>query len=172
MKNSKFMFALILCMVFQSCCLSPFGCPDDGDVFLSESRYEPIFLDRLSFEASVKTKNSLAIGTSGKIYLKDNLLFINELNKGFHIYDNSDPSNPKAIKFLEAPGSTDMAIRSSMIYINQATDLIAVSYSSTTNEISLEKRIPDTFPQLISPDGFFAYDIPENNVIVGWTLKN
>jgi hypothetical protein len=172
MKKQKLLLAALICLTFQSCCLPPFDCVDDGPPLSIASSYEPIFLSRTDFDKSVILKNSLSIGTSGKIYIKDNLLFINELNKGFHVYDNSDPSNPKAIKFLEAPGSTDLAIRGNLIYINQATDLIAVEYSPTTNTASLTKRIPNTFPNLQSPDGFEAFNIPENSVVVDWKLKN
>jgi len=170
MKNIRIACLVLFAIVFQSCC-SPFtDCPDD---FVEPvSRYEPVYLQRAEFENSVVIKNSISIGTSGKIYVKDDFLFINELFKGFHVYDNSDPTNPKSIKFIEAPGATDMAIRSNMIYINQATDLIAVSYNSDTNAINLTKRIPNTFPPLQSPDGEVAYNIPENAVVIDWKLKN
>lgn len=171
MKNQKLLFAMLFCIVFQSCCPFLVDCESD-DFIETASSYEPVFLNRVDFEKSVALKNSVAIGTSGKIYIKDNLLFVNELNKGFHVYDNSDPANPKSIKFLEAPGSTDMAIRNNIVYINQATDLIAVAYDATVNTANLTKRIPNVFPELRSPDGFDAYDIPENSVIVDWKLKN
>ena len=170
MKNHKLLLVLLFGITIQSCCLPPFECNDD---FIDTvSAYEPVFLNRVDFEKSVLLKNKLPIGTSGKIYVKDDLLFINELNKGFHVFDNSDPANPAALQFLEAPGSTDLAIRNSMIYINQATDLIAVEYNAANNTVSLAKRIPNTFPELQSPDGFYAYDIPENSVVVDWILKN
>ena len=170
MKKRNLVYLLLFCITFQSCCLPPFG--DCYEYEEPTSLYEPVFLDRTAFEESVLLKNSLAIGISGKIYIKDNLLFINELRKGFHVYDNSDPENPKAIKFLEAPGATDMAIRDNIIYINQATDLIAVSYAANSTTAMITKRIPDTFPALQSPDGFNAYDIPENSVVIDWKLKN
>ncbi len=170
MKVQKLIYAVILCFAVQSCCPFLVDCEDD-DFNAQESKYEPVFLKRSDFETSVSLKNAMAIGTSGKIYVKDNLLFINELNKGFHVFDNSDPANPQPIKFLAAPGSTDLAIRENMVYINQATDLIAVNYNATTNTANLVKRIPNTFPSLRSPDGFDAYSIPENSVLVDWKLK-
>jgi len=170
MKNRLLFFLAFICIFLQGCWPERW----EDDVVTFESEYEPVFLDRTDFEKSVNVENSLSIGTSGKIYIKDNLLFINEVNKGFHVFDNSDPTNPKSIKFLAAPGSTDMAIRSNMIYINQATDLIAVEYSPQTNTASLTKRIPNTFPELRSPDGFdtYSFDIPENSVVIDWKLKN
>ncbi len=168
----KMIFLLFMCLVLtlvQGCCLPLMNCEDDD--FSQESRYDPVYLNRVDFEKSVLLKNTVAIGISGKIYVKDHLLFINEVNKGFHIYDNSDPKNPKPIKFLEAPGSTDLAVRNNMIYINQATDLIAVDYNAATNAINLTKRIPNTFPELVSPDGFYANNVPENNIVIDWKLK-
>jgi len=170
MKKYKIPFALLALIIFQSCC-PPFSDCDD-DFFEPTSRFEPVFLERTVFENSVSLKDSQPIDTSGKIYVKGNFLFINELNEGFHVYDNSDPTNPKVVKFITAPGATDMAIRSNMIYINQATDLIAIEYNPETNALNLTKRIPNTFPSLSSPDGEIAYAIPENSVVVDWKLKN
>ncbi|MGB7395712.1 MAG: hypothetical protein WA913_15095 [Pricia sp.] len=170
MKNQNLCLILFLGIILQSCW--PTTGPMDDDFVQAESRYEPVVMDRSVFEKSVVLANSLSIGTSGKIYIKDNLLFINEVKKGFHIYDNSDPSSPKAIRFLAAPGSTDLAIRNDMVYINQARDLIAVEYDGAKNSISLTKRIPDTFPEMLSPDGFFPFDLPENSVVVDWKLKD
>jgi len=145
----------------------------EGDDFpFNSSRYDPILLNRADFENSVSIKDPIAIGTSGKIYIKGDLLFINEVHKGFHIYDNSDPSSPTPIKFLEAPGSTDLAIRDNMVYINQATDLIAVAFDDTTNQIELTKRVVNVFPELRSPDGFLPYNIPDNTIVIGWRLIN
>lgn len=167
-----FIYVVLFCIAFQGCC-PPFGdCGEELQIIEPTSAYEPIFLERAEFETSIVLNTATAIDISGKIYVKDNLLFINELYKGFHVYDNSDPANPKAIKFLAAPGATDMAIRDNMIYINQATDLIAVSYRSDHTATTLTKRLPNTFPTIRSPDGFDAYNIPENSVVIDWKLKN
>ncbi len=170
MKNTSRVLVALLFLTFESCCFPFADCEDD---FVEPvSLYEPVYLERSEFENSVSLKNPISIGTSGKIYVKDDFLFINELNKGFHVYDNSNPMDPKPIKFLEVPGATDMAIRSSIIYINQATDLIAVDYNTGSNTIDLTKRIPDTFPPLESPEGEVAYNLPDNTVVVDWKLKN
>jgi len=170
MKTTKSILFGFTILLLQSCCPFLVDC-DDDIIDPTFSRYEPILLDRNDFENSVSLKDPISISTSGKIYIKDDLLFINEIHKGFHIYDNSDPTSPTPIKFLEVPGSTDLAIRENMIYINQATDLIALEYD-TTDGITLTKRVVNVFPELRSPDGFLSYNIPENNVVVGWTLIN
>ncbi|MBW1295917.1 hypothetical protein [Aquimarina litoralis] len=171
MKKTKTLLLGLFLIFLQSCCPFLADCNDDDFIIESGSQYEPILLDRTDFENSVALKDPITITTSGKIYIKDNLLFINEVHKGFHIYDNSDPASPIPIKFLDASGSTDLAIRDNMIYINQATDLIAVEYDDA-NGITLTKRVVNVFPEIRSPDGFLPFDIPENNVVVGWTLIN
>ncbi|MHA7057706.1 hypothetical protein ACWGOQ_0010835 [Aquimarina sp. M1] len=175
MKKIKLVLLGMLIICLQNCCPLLADCENNDDDFPIEprfSQYEPVLLDRNDFENSVSLSNPIAIETSGKIYVKDNLLFINEVHKGFHIYDNSDPTLPTPIKFLKAPGSTDLAIRNHMIYINQATDLIAIAFNNSTNEITLTKRVIKVFPELRSPDGFLPFDIPDNNVVIGWTLIN
>jgi hypothetical protein len=57
------------------------------------------------------------------------------------------------------------------LYINQATDLIAVTYDQATNTVTVTKRIINTFPTLRSPNGRIAFDIPENSVVIGWQSR-
>ena len=166
------LFLFFCVLVFESCCFYG-NCDDDfDDNPQAFSLYEPIFLSRTDLEQSVQLKEPTQISNSGKIYIKDNLLFINELRKGFHVFDNSNPENPIKIKFIEIPGSTDLAIRENILYINQATDLIAAHFDFTANNLSVTKRVENTFPELLSPDGYYAYDIPANSIVVDWKLKN
>lgn len=145
---------------------------DEGDDFVEpQSFYEPQFLSRTEFDESIKLVDAKPIVNSGKIYVKDNLLFINEKNEGFHIYDNTDPSNPKRVKFLEAPGATDMAIRNNTAFVNQAVDLVALEIDYTNISVTTTKRIKNTFPELNSPDGFFPSNIPAGSIVFNWKLR-
>lgn len=164
---------LCLAILFlESCCFYG-SCDDDfDDDPLAFSQYEPVFLSRADIEQSVQLKEPIQIVNSGKIYIKDHLLFVSEVRKGFHVFDNSDPENPVKIKFIAVPGSTDLAIRENVIYINQATDLIAASFNLSANSLSVTKRVENTFPELLSPDGFYAYDVPVNSIVIDWKLKN
>lgn len=110
-------------------------------------------LERTVFNNSISLTDPIPIVNSGKIYVRDTFLFINEVNKGFHIYDNSNPENPIPLRFLTTPGATDMAIRNNTFYINQARGLIVVSFNAEDNSVIVEKRIEKTFPSLQSPEG-------------------
>jgi hypothetical protein len=94
-------------------------------------------------------------------------MLVNDVNKGFHIYNYADATNPIKIAFLEIPGATDVAIRNSTIYINQAVDLVTLKYDLTTNKVTVLYRNRNIFPQKNSPQGFGAY-VKENEIIVDW----
>ena len=71
----------------------------------------------------------------------------------------------------EVPGSTDVAIRNNIMYINQATDLIAISFDTNYQNITVTERVENVFPPLsFPPDGVFvAYDT--SKIVLGWRLK-
>lgn len=168
MKKINLKIHLLLLLLFTSCIWN-----DDNTIIQDDfiSSYQAVTLQRDVFETSTEVLNPQPIETSGKIYVKDQFLLINEPNKGFHVYDNSDPTNPVNIKFLKVLGSTDIAIKGSVLYINNAVDLIALTFNTDFSDIQITKRVENVFPIMLSPDGFFIQ--PEaNEVIVDWTLIN
>ena len=170
MKKAIFyFFALTFLLTLQNCI---WGRTDDGPItFIPEqSDYSPVILNRDIFENSTSLETPRNILNSGKIYVKDNFLFINEPNEGFHVFNNSDPENPVNIAFIKALGSSDLSIKNDVLYINNATDLIAVKPNSDYSSVEITKRIANTFPQMISPDGFEYYNLQDNQIIVNWTL--
>lgn len=109
---------------------------------------------------------------SSKIYIIDKYIFINDRRKGFHIFDNSDPINPVKVNFLKAPGATDISIRDNVFYINQATDLVSLTIDINTFSLTINKRLENVFPEILSPDGFRESDVDKyDSVVVNWTQK-
>jgi len=162
----KIAFILII-LSLQSCIYLGGGGDTEPE---PTSKYTPVFMDRTVFENSVILQNNNTIGNAGKIYIFNGSLFINEKNNGFHVFDNSDPTTPTPIKYINAPGATDMAIKDNTIYINQARDLIAVELSSNMQSLTVTKRIKNIFPPMLSPDGFNEYT-PDGKVLVNWILN-
>ena len=136
----------------------------------SVNNYKPIIIERSVFENSVKTLPTQTIIKSGKIYIKDNLMFINDVNKGFHVYNYSNTSNPVNIGFIQILGATDLAIKDNIIYINQAVDLVTLEYNSSNNSIIKKFRNKNAFPSKTAPNGMTA-NTNENQIIVDWILK-
>lgn len=161
MKNLYVLLLLCLTLLSMRCEEDPF-----------ESRaYDALSMSREKFESSTILLDSKPIDKSGKIYVKDHFLIINEPYEGFHIFDNTDPKDPKPIYFLKVLGSTDLSIKDNVIYANNAVDLIAISINSNFNSITVTKRVRDAFPELISPDGYYN-DNAANDIVFNWKLKN
>lgn len=160
-------FVFLVLISFQSCCF--YGDCNDGPEE-PINNFKPIIMNRLTFEASVKILQSKKIVKSGKIYIKDDIMLVNDVNKGFHIYNYSDATNPIKIAFLEIPGATDVAIRNSIIYINQAVDLVTLKYDLTANKVTVLYRNRNIFPQKNSPQGF-VFNVKENEIIIDWILN-
>jgi len=160
---------MFLLLILQSCWHNNFE-----DDMPYQSRFKPITQSRKDFEKSISIVGDRAVINSGKIYVKDNLIYLNEKGEGFHVIDNSDPQNPKPVAFIKIPLATDLAIRNDIIYVHHAVDLVAFTYSLSSNKLEILHRERHVFPALRSPDGQDAsfYDVSENEVIIGYQPKN
>lgn len=164
MKLKHLLFALLPAVLLSSC----IGWhTDNADDFPIPSNYTPVVMTRTDFENAVQLQSVQPVTKSGKVYVMGSLLFVNDVNKGFHVYDYTNAANPVAVAFINIPGATDVAIRGNSLYINQATDLVTLQYNETANTIAVTKRNRNVFPAKLSPDGFEEY-VTENNVVVNW----
>lgn len=158
----------LLCLTLFSCV--PFYNQGDPEEPI-ESAYEPVVIDRNDLDATIAFKEHIEMTESSKIYIFNDYIFINDKRKGFHIFDNSDTSNPIKKTFLNIPGATDIAIRNNVFFINQATDLVSLTIDVTTGSIKINKREENVFPEILSPDGFLNYEDSGNSVVVNWIEK-
>ncbi|ARS41511.1 hypothetical protein CA265_18370 [Sphingobacteriaceae bacterium GW460-11-11-14-LB5] len=132
--------ALLLLLVFAVFT----GCKKD--------EYEMIQIAKM---ISVQQMRALPVGMTkaipakrtGKIYIYNDYLFINEPNEGIHIYNNANPSAPVNMGFLKIPGNVDLAIRNNILYADNFIDLLAFDLSNMGN-IKQVKRVTDVFNQL------------------------
>ena len=93
---------------------------------------------------SIKTLPAQDLENPGKIYVKDNYLFINEVKKGIHIIDNSNPSLPKTISFIQILGNVDIAVKGNILYADSYTDFVALDITNP-NAVKEVSRTKDVF---------------------------
>ena len=131
------------------------------------SQYTPITMTRAELNESVKMQVARPLKQAGKIYVYGSYLFVNERYEGVHIIDNTNPTNPQKIGFIAVPGCLDMAVKSNVLYVDNAVDLVAVNITSPSLP-TVTKRIQNMFPiNSVSPDGY-SYSISGDKIIVGW----
>jgi len=165
----KKIIIVLLCISFYKCVL-PFddGNPGGDSV---DSIYEPVTIDRNDIDASIAFLENIEMTESSKIYIFNDYIFINDKRKGFHIFDNSDASNPVKKTFLNIPGATDIAIRNNIFFINQATDLVSLTIDVNTSSLVINKRVENVFPEILSPDGYLSNENNSDSVVVNWIEK-
>lgn len=164
---------VILCIILSSLLTSCFDGIIEPDPY---SVYRPILMSRESLEKSITFHVPDKITDPGKIYFKDDFIFISEEFKGVHIIDNKDPKNPVNKGYLEVAGCVDMAIKDNTLYVDNATDLVALDLTSLSqSQVRITKRVRDALPELTTPDGrplpekYTRSNWPSNAVLVGWT---
>ncbi len=138
------------------------------------SNYKPITQARQAFEKGIVIMEERPVLNSGKIYVKNDLIYLNEVGEGFHIIDNSDPENPQPVAFLKIPLATDLAIRNDIVYVHHAVDLVAFTYTLNYNGLKIVHRERNVFPALRSPDGLEPsyYEVPEGVIVIGYEQSN
>lgn len=140
------------------------------EIFVANS---PIYMSYEDLAKSVKQTTTRDLNNPGKIYFKDNYLFIIEEKLGVHIIDNSDPTNPQNLSFIEIPGVVDMSIKGDVLYVDSYVDLVALSLADLDNITEL-KRIRDIFPYTLpvyNEDYPVAQIEQEKGVVIGWEIK-
>jgi hypothetical protein len=145
------------------------------DYYEPPSDYKPVLIKREILEQSIRLLPPQELVNYGKIYTKDNLLFVNERNEGVHIFNNVNPANPVALGFISILGNIDISIKDDIIYADNATDLVALRFDgSTVTEVDRNRNV---FPELGPPDGLLVEQKwakesrPANTVIVKWVKK-
>lgn len=109
---------------------------------------EPQYLSYENLRTGLKVAGPEDIIQPGKIYFKDDFIFINEYQKGIHVVDNSDPYNPVVLRFIEIPGNVDMAIRYNILYVDSYVDLVSLDISDIDNIVEVD-RDTNALPYII-----------------------
>jgi hypothetical protein len=164
------LYKLIIAASLVACLLSIAGCLKDScnNVYVYKL-YTPVYKSLDELRAAVKTESPRDIEAPGKIYLYGNYIFLNELNKGVHVIDNSNPSAPNKIAFINIPGNLDIAVKENILYADSYIDLVALDIS-TPQHVRETKRVKLAFPYRQYEYGIRMVD--SNRVIVDFLVKD
>ena len=144
-----------------------------GSGMEASKTYTPVLMARNVLEKSIKWIDARELERPGKIYRKGDYLFINEKYRGIHVVDNSDPASPSNVGFIQVPGCIDMAVKGSILYADNAVDLVAIDISTPEN-MEETARVKNVFPEIAPPGtNWIPYEFqkenrPENTVIIEW----
>lgn len=97
--------------------------------------------------------------TPGRIYIYGDYLFINDVKRGIHVVDNSNPASPVFLNFINIPGNEDLAVYNDILYADSYVDLLAFDISNP-KQVKFKNRVNDVF-------GKYYYN-RNTNVIVAY----
>ncbi|HUW92076.1 MAG TPA: hypothetical protein VMV74_02845 [Bacteroidales bacterium] len=147
------------------------GCEES--VYREYKGNAPVYMAYEELRNSVATESGRELVNPGKIYFKDNYIFIIEELEGFHVYDNTNPAAPVHKTFVKVPGAIDISISGYIIYVDSYVDLVVLD-AEDINNIHEVARTKDVFPYVIPETGneFPVGQVdPEKGVVVGYDLK-
>jgi hypothetical protein len=149
------------------------GCLDKTIERITYEANVPVYMSFTDFRNSFQKSDPVEITHPGKIYFKDGYLFVNEVGKGIHVIDNSDPANPEKVVFYEIMGNVDMAIKGNILYADSYIDLVSIDISDINDPKEIG-RLENIFPEVV-PEGdrWYPYAMVDNTrgVIVDWNVE-
>ncbi|MGB5363875.1 MAG: hypothetical protein WBN17_11275 [Aureibaculum sp.] len=169
--KTKFILLLILS------CFTIISCDNNDGEYILVKVASPEYMSLDAFRKSVEITPPSPIIESGKIYAYNDLILINDREKGIHIIDNSQPENPIKIACINIKANNDMEIKGDYLYVDSLMDLVVFDISDL-NDIKEVSRLKDVFPKyitlpfsedLIVDYGDFSYD--PDDVIVKWNIR-
>lgn len=139
-----FFLPVLLCCVFFSSCLK-----DDCIETQKYTIYTPVYKQAEELRQGIGMEAARPLTNPGKIYVFGHLLLINEIEKGIHLINNSNPANPVNTGFLAIPGNRDMAMYNGTLYADNYMDLLAFDFSNfaTPELITRHKNVFNMFKE-------------------------
>lgn len=161
------LFALLILSSLLGLSLMMESCTDQCTGKSSYTYFEPVFTPLSVIRSSVGILPPQPLVSVGKIYFKDDFLFVNEPGEGIHVIDNSNPASPVKKSFINIPGNFDMAIRNNILFADSYIDLVALDISDL-NQVVEVSRLENIFSSYNSL-GFYAD--ATRGVVTEWVEK-
>lgn len=151
------LFLITFVLILQGCI------KDDCTETYTYTYYEPVYTSILNIRNSISNQAPTDLENPGKIYITSPYLFVNEIGKGVHIFDNTDKSNPQNIAFIAIPGNVDIAVKNNILYADSYMDLVSIDISNPTNTTVVDRE-ENVFL------GYYSAS-PELGIVTDYTAK-
>jgi len=127
--------------------------------------YVPIYSDDPALY-NIYADTPRAMKNPGKIYVKGNLIFQNDIGFGIHVIDKTNPSQLERIGFINLRGNVELSIKGNYLYANSYADLVVVEITNW-HEVKEIQRIKSAFHkgnEAYAATGYLFVPLPEKKV--------
>ena len=139
-------------------------CTDQVEATVRYTHVRPVYTTTETLRNSVSVMPAKTVTGTGKLFAHDSYLFLNQPGEGIHIIDNTDPSNPSTISFINIPGNFDLAAKGDILYADSYIDLLALDISDPLN-VQVVKRVENVFPRYNS---YGHYTDEQLGIVTSW----
>lgn len=161
-KNLLLLIITITAVLLQGCI------KDKCKSTYSYTFYKAVYKTKAEVRANIRSNAPRAIERPGKIYVRGSYIFLNEIDRGIHVIDNSNPANPVPKAFIDIPGNMDLAVKGNTLFADLYTDMVSIDIANPLN-IALTKVVEGVFPHRFY-HGHYTGD--SSKVIVDWIRKD
>ncbi len=162
--SANIFLLFIYSILFSGCVKDNVSCKHP----YSYTFYKPLYKTTAEVRANIKSNAPREIQNPGKIFIIGNYIFMNEVDKGIHVIDNSNATSPKNIAFIDIPGNEDLALKGNTLYADLYTDLVTLDVSNPANVV-VKQYNDGVFPDRIYSNGFVA---DSSKVLVDWEKRD
>lgn len=132
--------------------------------------YVPVYKTKAEVRNNIKSNAIRTVENPGKINIRGNYIFLNEVDRGIHVINNANPSQPQHVAFIDIPGNMDMAVKGNILYADLYTDLVAIDITDPLNA-KLMKTVEGVFPHRYWGGGF-AGQMGNDLIITEWVKRD
>jgi len=113
--------------------------------------------------------------SDGKIYVTEDYLFYIAQESGVHVFNNTNPSTPVNIAFINLAGVHDISVKGDYLFADNYVDLLVFDISDIQN-ITLVRTIQNSvafFPDYPDDAEFYDYTVNPtgDEIITGFTVE-
>jgi hypothetical protein len=159
------------------------ACDDGKEELQKISALTPVYGSLEDLKAMITIQPPRSLNSIGKIYTYNQLLLINEQYEGVHVFDNSDPTDPKPIHFIQIPGNVDIAIKDQFAYADMGVGLATINIQDLSNPVLThfdqtylgekhQQRPPQQMTNAFSGDKvYFECPDPIKGMVISWEIN-
>lgn len=164
-----YLFAVCIFSVLISSCDS-----DDSPKELAKFAV-PTLKSLAEIRNSVSVTSARQTNSDGKVYVAEHYLFYIAKEQGVHIFDNTNPSAPTNIAFINLEGVHDIAVKGDYLFADNFVDLLVFDISNIHN-ITLVRTVENTIgfsPTYPDDAEFYDYTVTPvgDQIITGFTVQ-
>lgn len=160
--------------LFFTLALFTTSCEKDDDDGLAKFAV-PTVKSLAEIRSNVSVTNARATQSNGKVYVAEHYLFYIAQESGVHVFDNTNPSAPQNIAFINLSGVHDIAVKGNYLFADNFVDLLVFDISDIQN-ITLVRTVPNSiafFPEYPEEAEYYDYTtVPgQDEIITGFTVE-